>query len=143
MKYLIATLLMTPFFALAEGVENPAVESETPAIAILVCRDARNLADAGYGVDIRYPLRPGSVGRKGLLASVSEETLMGSKLMGVFEVVRLQDSALGAPVKFIGNDFELDVLVDTAPVHGAHLSHLKARVEGAEIVQDLYCQFVK
>src|SRR5438067_2412014 len=91
------------------------------SFAILECYSGG--PDFGYRVHI--------TARDGIYKAVlTDETFAGPTFSAKYTVKREQSQLLGAPVYFKGEDFNLEVMVDTAPIPGGHRSLLTAEVKG-------------
>lgn len=115
----------------------------TGVIHVLVCRDARKMADAGYTLRIDAPITT-EARKPRLIATLGELWFGGTKTIGRYGVDRKVSGRIGAPVEFRGRGFVLEVNATTTPaVGGGHYATLVAEAQGQRIVADLVCQFTR
>jgi len=76
-----------------------------------------------------------------LTATILEETIAGAREVASYPVKQNQSPAIGAPRFYLGRDFSLEVMVDTAPIPGGIRSHVTAEANGRRISEDLVCSF--
>jgi hypothetical protein len=107
---------------------------------LVTCKD--QLAASDYGVEVSVQQYSGPTGLGQITADVSEETFAGPRQFGSFVVTKkaVPPKMLGAPLTYVGKDFELTLCTDCAPQPQGITGHLTAEANGRKIVEALYCK---
>lgn len=102
------------------------------------CRDARNIADDGYMVEIH---QGGFTGK--MRAEVSRQTFGGPVLLSSVFVKQIGSPVIfDSWVSYVGRNFNLMIQTDVANHNGENYAHLRTRIGNRTIDQEMFCRFL-